>query len=265
MGDEVSSMPFLAGRTIMNFDTVVSRRLRKTLYRDGDKCLKVFDESFSKSDVLNEALNQSRVEETGLNIPKVIEVTRVDGKWVIVSKYVEGVTLASQMHKYPEREDEYLELFVRLQLEVLSKNCPLLTRLKDKMNRKIRFADLDATTRYGLHARLENFPRHHCLCHGDFNPSNIVITPDNQHFIIDWSHATQGNASADAARTYLLFLLNGKKERAQKYLDLFCSMSKTTKPYVEEWMPIVAASQSVKGNPEEREFLLSWLKEADYR
>ena len=55
----------------MKLDRIIAVRNRKTIYRDGDRCLKVFDEDFSKADVLNEALNQARVEETGLNIPKV--------------------------------------------------------------------------------------------------------------------------------------------------------------------------------------------------
>ena len=49
----------------MNFDRVIAVRTNKTVYRDGDKCLKVFGEEYSKADVLNEALNQARVEETG--------------------------------------------------------------------------------------------------------------------------------------------------------------------------------------------------------
>ena len=33
----------------------------------------------------------------------------------------------------------------------------------------------------------------------------------------------------------------------------------------QEWLPIVAASQSVKGKEEEREFLLSWVNVCDYQ
>ncbi len=69
----------------MNLDRVIAVRNSKTVYRDGDICLKVFDESYSKAEVLNEALNQARVEETGLCIPKIREVTVQDGKWIIVS------------------------------------------------------------------------------------------------------------------------------------------------------------------------------------
>ena len=141
---------------------------------------------------------------------------------------------------------------------------PLLNTLQEKMNRKNSESDFDATTRYELHTRLEGMPKHTKLCHGDFNPSNIIVTEDGTPYIIDWSHATQGNASADAARTYLLFCLSGKKELAEKYLNLFCKKSDTAKQYVQRWMPIVAASQSVKGKPEEKEFLSSWVNVVEY-
>ena len=132
------------------------------------------------------------------------------------------------------------------------------------MNRKISQTNLSATVRYELHTRLEAMPKHNKVCHGDFNPSNIIIATDGRPFILDWSHATQGNASADAARTFLLFSLEGDNDTAKKYLDLFCEKSDTAKQYVQKWMPIVAASQSVKGNAHEREFLYSWINVVDY-
>lgn len=248
----------------MNLDRIIAVRNNKTVYRDGDLCMKVFDASYSKADVLSEALNQARVEETGLNIPKVHEVTLMDGKWTIVTDYIKGKTLSQLMLENPEKKDEYLEFFVNLQIEVQSKRCPLLTKLRDKMSRKISQTDFDATTRYELYTRLDDMPKHSKLCHGDFNPSNIIISDGGAPYILDWSHATQGNGSADAARTYLLFWLSGDINGAEKYLDLFCSKSNTEKKYVQKWMPIVAASQTVKGNEKEREFLHSWVYVVDY-
>ena len=248
----------------MKLDRVIAVRNTKTIYRDGDRCIKVFNEDYSKADVLNEALNQARIEQTGLNIPKVLEVTMVDGKWAIVSEYIKGKTLAQLMEEDTDKKNEYIELLVDLQLEVHSKTCPLLNKLKDKMNGKIAKSDIDATTRYDLHTRLEGMPKHNKVCHGDFNPSNIIIAEDGTPFILDWAHATQGNASADVARTYLLFCLKGEEKLANEYLNLFCKKSNTAKQYVQKWMPIVAASQSVKGNEKEREFLLSWCDVVDY-
>ena len=98
----------------MNLDRVIALRNKKTIYRDGDQCIKVFDEGYSKADVLNEALNQARIEETGLNIPRVLAVTTVDGKWAIVSEFIQGKTLEQLMKEDTEGErlDEYLELLV---------------------------------------------------------------------------------------------------------------------------------------------------------
>jgi len=248
----------------MNLDRIIAVRNNKTVYRDGDLCMKVFDASYSKADVLSEALNQARVEETGLHVPTVHEVTLMDGKWTIVTDYIKGKTLAQLMLENPEKKDEYLEFFVDLQIEVQSKCCPLLTKLRDKMSRKISQTDFDATTRYELFTRLDDMPKHSKLCHGDFNPSNIIITEDGTPYILDWSHATQGNGSADAARTYLLFWLNGDINGAEKYLELFCAKSRIEKKYIQKWMPIVAASQTVKGNEKEREFLHSWVNVVDY-
>ncbi len=252
----------------MNLDRVIAVRNNKTIYRDGDRCVKVFNAEYSKADVLNEALNQARIEETGLNIPKVLEVTMIDGKWAIVSEFIKGKTLAQLIKEAEDDADkkaQYIELLVELQMSVHAKTCPLLNKLKDKMSRKIAQTEFDATTRYDLHTRLESMPKHNKVCHGDFNPSNIIIAENGTPYIIDWSHATQGNASADVARTYLLFWLNGDIAGAELYLDTFCKKSDTAKQYVQKWMPIVAASQSVKGNEKEREFLASWVGVVDYQ
>ena len=249
----------------MKLDRVIAVRNNKTIYRDGDRCIKVFSAEYSKSDVLNEALNQARIEETGLNIPRVLEVTMIDGKWAIVSEYIKGKTIAQLMAEDEDNKAKYVEMLVDLQMSVHAKTCPLLNKLKDKMSRKIAATDFDATTRYDLHTRLEGMPKHNKVCHGDFNPSNVVVAEDGTLYILDWAHATQGNASADVARTYLLFCLGGDTESAERYLDLFCEKSGTEKKYVQKWMPIVAASQSVKGNAEEREFLERWVGVVDYQ
>ena len=41
----------------MKLDVIIAKPNHKTVYRDGDVVIKVFDECFDKADVLNEALN----------------------------------------------------------------------------------------------------------------------------------------------------------------------------------------------------------------
>ncbi len=248
----------------MNLDRVIAVRTNKTVYRDGELAIKVFNEDYSKADVLNQALNQARVEETGLNIPKIYEVTKVNGKWAIVMEYIHGKTLTQLMYENPDRYDRYLELFVDTQLLIQSQSVPMLNSIFEKMHGKISQCGLDATTRYELHTRLDGMPKHKKVCHGDFNASNVIVREDGQAFIIDWAHVTQGNGSADAARTYLLFSLEGDPKTAENYLNLFCRKSDTARQIVQQWLPIVAASQLVKKKEEQREFLLRWASVVDY-
>jgi aminoglycoside phosphotransferase (APT) family kinase protein len=94
--------------------------------------------------------------------------------------------------------------------------------------------------------------------------SNIIVAPSDETYVIDWAHATKGNAGADTARSYLLFRIAGEHDRAEQYLDLFCRKSGTARQYVQKWMAIVAAGQLVKGNPEERDFLQHWARVVEY-
>ena len=123
----------------MKFDKIIAVRKNKTIYKDGDNCVKLFNSDFSKVDVLNEALNQARVESTGLFIPKIKEVTMIDGQWAIVSEYIEGKTLAQLYEEEPENKQKYLEMFVEIQLEVISAICivPLMACSGRKLATKL--------------------------------------------------------------------------------------------------------------------------------
>lgn len=250
----------------LNLDNPIVERKTKTVYKDGDKTIKLFIENYSKADILNEALNQARVEEgTDLNVPKLIEISRIDNRWALVSEHIEGTPLNELMEKNPEKMDEYLNWFVDIQLYILSKNVPLLNRMKDKYKERIKGLELTDGARYELLERLDGMKDHTKVCHGDYNPSNVIIKPDGTACIIDWAHVTQGNASGDAAMTYLLFAIEGKEELAEKYLNLFSEKSGIEKTYIQRWIPIVAANQKTKGKPEEKEFLDKLINVVDYQ
>jgi len=208
-------------------EELILKRSYKEVYKLDNTIVKLFSETHPKAAVFNEALNTAHVEETGLNIPKVISVHQVKGKWALTIELKEGKTLEQF------RQINGLKI-------------------------------IDATTRYELLTRLESMPKHDKLCHGDFNPSNVIVGEDGSMSIVDWAHATQGNASADAAYTYLLFALKDQC-LADMYMDIFCKKSDTAKQYVHKWLPIVAAAQLSKENEQEKDFLLSWIDIIDFQ
>ena len=250
-----------------NLNNPIAERATKTVYKDGDKTIKLFVENYLESNILNEALNQARVKEaTDLNIPKLIEVGKIGNRWALVFEHIEGTPLNKLMEEHPEKLDEYLNMFVDIQLNVLSHTVPLLNRIKDKFRRKLTATScIDENTKFDLLQRLEGMEEQTKLCHGDFNPSNIIIRDDGSAYIIDWAHVTKGSGAADAARTFLLFSMDGKNELARKYIELFAEKSKIAVKDVQRWLPIVAATQMTKEKAEEQEFLSKWINVVEYQ
>ncbi len=235
------------------------------IYREGDTLIKVFDLGFPKAEVLNEALSNARVEELGLNVPKILAVSVIeDGRWAITKEFIEGENLEEIMMREPERIRELIGQMVDLQLEMHSKRCALLGSLQEKMSRQISELDeISEITRYELLTQLNSMPRHVKLCHGDFCPANIIVDKNGEMHLVDWVHASRGNASADAARTYLLLMLKNS-DWADMYMDIFCEKSHTERNYVQNWLPLVAAAQLTKKRPEEMELLKRWVDVVHY-
>lgn len=233
------------------------------VYQEGDIVVKIFKDNLPKTAAMYEALTHSRIETTGLPIPTIHEISKIDGKWAITMDCIEGKTLHQVMKEDPENIEKYIDEMVDLQLEVHSKTAPLLSKLKDKLARQIKSLEsIDEVKKYELLTRLESMPKHTKLCHGNFTPMNIILSNDKT-YIVDWVAARQGNASADVGRTYLMLCLDFP-EVAEMYLDKFCEKSKTLKQYVQAWLPIIAAAQLTQSKPEEEELLMKWIDVVDY-
>ncbi len=233
------------------------------IYKYGDCAVKLFKPECRKTQALYEALTHARVEATGLPVPVIREVSVIDGRWAIAMDLIPGHTMEELMDKDPGNIDKYLNDLVDIQLKIHEKHTPKLSKLKDKMVRQINSLDnINDVTRYELLTRLESMPKHTKLCHGNFCPSNVIIN-DKGTYIVDWVAARQGNASADVARTYLLLSLKST-EWAEKYMDLFCEKTHTSKRYVQEWLPLVAAARLTEHRPEETELLMKWLDVVQY-
>lgn len=198
-----------------------------------------------------------------IKMPVLHEVSVIDGKWAITMDFIKGKTLQQLMDENPDKKDTYLNQFIDIQCEIHAQYMPLLSKLKDKMARQIKtLGQIDEIKKYELLTRLDSMPKHIKLCHGNFEPKNVIIN-DEGTYVINWGSARQGNASADVARTYLLFCLNNP-DLAEAYLDKYCVKSGTSKQYVQAWLPIVAAAQLIKGKPEEKDLLMKWIDVVDY-
>ena len=191
----------------MNLDRIIAVRNNKTVYRDGDRCVKVFIGPYPQSAIYREAMNRSIFLEAGLRVPKIFEVTEIEGKPAIVSEYIRGKTLERLMRETPEQSGALLTLFVRLQREIHAKSAPAFFRLKSVLLEGLSEHDLPEPYRARLYAEAERLPDGDRICHGDFNPTNVIVTPEGKSYILDCPCAMAGIPAFDAAITYQNFFM----------------------------------------------------------
>ena len=238
------------------------------IYKSSDgKAVSVYKKPEYKEKCLYAALTHARVETTlcnsSIKMATLHNVMVIDGKWCNVMDWIEGDTLEQLMKKNPDKMDTYLDKLIDVQVEIHDQYMPLLSKLKDKMARQIKsLGQIDEIKKYELLTRLDSMPKHIKLCHNCFEPKNVIINEQGT-YVVNWGHARQGNASADAAKTYLLLKLH-MPEIADAFLEKYCIRTSTSKRYVQQWLPIVAAAQLDKGIESEKEFLLRWIDVVDY-
>lgn len=254
-------------KTVEELGTLKLERHSKKIYVRPGVVTKVFDhEKYTSSDVLKEAMNQEYALEAGFNVPRVLAVYPIGEDWAIESEEIQGKTMEELIKEEPSHEKKYISQLVRVQLSILNQLCDnlKLPKLKDKLHSYIKTCGVDATTRYDLDTKLEKMPNHYKLCHGDIYPNNLILK-DGKWYILDWAHATRGNASADGAMTYLLFLLNGEDKLAKVYLKEFCKKLNVEEDYVQEWISVVSASKLKTTTDEKlRETLLKNIEVVEY-
>lgn len=188
----------------MGPDRILAVRSGKTVYRDGDTCLKVFVEDRPAAEIFREAMNQTVLAQAGLPVPAVREVTRIDGNWTIVSDYVKGKTLSQCLSEDPAGADGYLRLFVALQRDIHRRTSGLLCRLTDTLTETLsKAADLPPERLKAWKEQAAALPPSQHICHGDYNPTNVVVTPDGTPCLLDCPLASVGDAAFDVAATYL--------------------------------------------------------------
>ncbi len=242
--------------------TLVTKRRNNSIYVNENTSYKIFNKDYPKNEIFTEAAVTALMEDLGLQVPIIDEITTIDGQWAYKSDFIPGKTLFELIEENPGNKDEYIDILVSVQTQIHKHKCPQLPILKTKLTNYIDQSGLDKYTKFDLLDVLNSAPKHKKLCHGNFTPHNVIVSEDKV-YITDWNHANQGNASADVARTYL-WLKMYMPEQADVYLQKFCDATSTSSKYVKNWIPIVAAARLAKNNEEEVEVLNSCISISEF-
>lgn len=212
------------------------------IYRQDKMIFKVFKDNLPDGEAIYEAEKQKYAYSCGLPVPRVIDVTNMDGKQVIIMEYVRGRTIGELLLEDFAQAEYFLRISVDIQRKIHAVNVDGMEPMSEKLRRQIGAAAyLDDRKKGVLIEKLAAMNVENRLCHGDFHLHNLIMS---QHdiTIIDWVDASIGDIRADVYRTYLLYTQHAT-ELADMYVRLYCEKSGLTKDEIFDWAPIIAGAR----------------------
>ncbi|WP_062109870.1 phosphotransferase family protein [Bacillus niameyensis] len=230
------------------------------IYLYDQKIYKVFKDYLPDDESVNEAKKQKIAYSYGLRVPKVFEVTKINGKQVIIMEYIKGETLGGLLLKDRDRAEHYLSLSIDMQLEIHNIIPDSIEPMYNKLYRQINSVNiLEGRLKTALLKKMESFTFENRLCHGDFHLFNLIQT-DSEMVVIDWVDSNMGDVRADVYRTYLLYS-QFSSEIADLYLRLYSEKSGILISEILQWAPIIAATRLSKNvSPENSEQLIKIIE-----
>ena len=224
------------------------------IYLYDNKVVKIFNDYLPDTEALYEANKQKFAYSCGLSVPKVLDVTMIDGKQAIIMEYINGKTLGDLLFENMKKAEYYMSISIEVQQKIHLIRTNSLEPMTEKLCRQIKSVDnLDERQKLYLIQKLESMTFEKRLCHGDFHLFNLIMS-NNKVTIVDWVDSSAGDIRADVYRTYLLYL-QFSEELAEMYLRLYCEKSGLSKNNIFQWAPIIAAarlSENVSTDKKER-------------
>ena len=223
--------------------------------------LKLFRE---RADYHQNEIRATRVaHRLGLPVPVVEpDLVEVDGRQGIVMERVDGLTLTEYVNTHADGVADYARAMAELHAAIHDHLVPeLLSYRQNVLKWAIDQVDeLEPKAKATILQVLDMLPVGDTMCHGDFHPSNIIIS-GHSLVVIDWLVGTRGHALADFANTSLLamawpsFFPEEQYKRVQTRWELFWNTYQARYrdlcPYSDEelkgWQLVVAAASLFLG------------------
>ncbi len=226
----------------MNLGAPIAIGNTAKVYLYENRIFKVFNDYLPDMESLYEVDKQKYAYSCGLSVPRILDVTKIDGKQAIIMEYIKGRTFGEIISENMEKAEYYMDLSIDIQQKIHMIVPDSLEPMTEKLSRQIRSANnLDDRHKSALIQKLDTMTFENRLCHGDYHLFNLILT-DHNVTIIDWVDSSAGDLRADVYRTYLLYS-QVSKELADMYLRLYCEKSGLSKDEVFQWAPIIAGAR----------------------
>jgi aminoglycoside phosphotransferase (APT) family kinase protein len=142
----------------------------------------------------------------GLPVPATHQLLRVEDRTGIVYERITGISMLAFVERKPWKLPYAARHFAELHASLHQHTAPPeFPSQRDQLQTWLAAArDFSPPERLAAERSLAALPDGDTLCHGDFHPDNILLTPSGPA-ILDWTDATRGHPYADVARTSVMF------------------------------------------------------------
>lgn len=229
----------------------------------------------SPATAAREAALARAVHALGVPTPGVADVVTIDGRAGIIFERTDGPTMLERLAGEADRAGELARQLAALHADLHARDAAGLPGQRERLRRKIVEApDLAAGARAAVLDALDALPDGTALCHGDFHPGNVIMTPSGP-VIVDWPNATRGHPVADVARTLLLIehaavgpaptdhggvIAAMRAAFAAAYLEHYAGLRPLTGDDLQAWMiPVAAARLAERRSAAEHRALLALI------
>lgn len=166
-----------------------------------ERVCKLFFEGYPHEYVSMEFQNAKEMYKNRIRSPKPFQMITIENRKGIIYEKIEGKTLLSIMIKNKTNLDKLLNLFVKLQLEIITHHTKNVLSYKEYLIAMLTNKKINDQT---IFKAINKLPNDDCLLHGDFHPNNVLVRPDGAFVIIDFMNVCHGPALYDIARTYFI-------------------------------------------------------------
>ena len=257
-------------------DAIARGRTAEILPRGAGEVIKLFYDWCPADWARREAAATSIAQALGLPVPRCSGTTSVNGRQGVIFERIQGPSLLAVMMRQPWRLRQTARLFARLHARIHEQSGEGLPDLRPYLEGSLaRNAELSVETREYVSTVLSCLPDGGALCHFDFHPDQILISPRGP-VVIDWMAPFRASAAADVARTLVLIrfatspdsaglklaLLNGVRGVVQRaYLREYARLRpQTSRREIDTWMIPVAAARLTEGIGAETRAILEFIQ-----
>ena len=208
-----------------------------------NKVIKLYHKHIPRSFLEHEIEATRFARYSGICTPAVDNgIIQIKNRYGICFERIDGNTLSQILDNNPDKQNEIFTLMAELQINVnkiKTDKFPSYRKEIDQKIRKIRFLPRDI--RKKTLAELNLLEKRNNLCHGDFNPDNIIVSESGDLFLIDWSHARSGNPLIEITRSLIIGNIFFR-DLNSLYTEIFFSTAEITQDIINPWIPILATS-----------------------